>query len=61
MNNIECPYCQHEFENYTDPFDQQEEKEMQCPTCEKYFMVRCTYSASYESYVEQEINQRETL
>lgn len=50
MNEIECPHCQHSFENYLDPFDQDEEKEVQCPKCEEYFMVRCTYSASYESY-----------
>ena len=62
MNKIECPYCGNEFKPSGDSYDQEEEREEECPECGKHFMVQCTYWASYNAYkIGQEINQGETL
>jgi len=54
MNKIECPYCGNGFNPSGDPYDQEEEREEQCPKCHEYFMVKCTYWADYEAWKVEE-------
>jgi DNA-directed RNA polymerase subunit RPC12/RpoP len=48
---IECPYCEHEFDLCHDDgayYDQNEREEVECPECEKRFMVRSSITWDFE-------------
>lgn len=50
---LECPYCEHEFDiNHDDGFGYKEDitEEIQCPECEKYFVFTASITWHYEAY-----------
>ena len=47
MKDIECPYCEYEFEYCGDSLGEGDETEIECPECEKYFVIMASYSVSY--------------
>lgn len=51
MYEIECPYCEHEFDlNHDDGafYDEEHRREEECPNCEKKFMVTSSMSWNFE-------------
>lgn len=53
FNDIECPYCGHEYEiNHDDGAFYREDvlEEDQCPECDKFFMVSTSVSYSHEGH-----------
>ncbi len=47
MKDLECPYCDYEFDYSGDPMGQDETTEYQCPKCEKYFIIIASWDVSY--------------
>ena len=50
MKEIECPYCEHDFDlNHDDGayYDESDSRETECPKCEKSFMVHSYQSWSF--------------
>jgi|GEM_PF-2875090 len=43
MKDLTCPYCKHEFDWDGDYPEQDEEMEIQCPKCEKYFKAHASW------------------
>lgn len=48
-NEIECPYCGHEFDFTGDLLDDGESIEEQCPDCEKNFMLTAHLNVTYST------------
>ena len=51
MNDLECPYCEKEFDiNHDDGFGYQEgvKHQIECPHCEKTFVFETSISFYYE-------------
>jgi len=53
MDKVTCPYCEEECEiNHDDGafYNEDEQEEMQCEHCDKYFMVATSISYYHEGY-----------
>ena len=51
MSDLNCPYCDHSQEVCHDDgfgYDEDEAHEMECTSCEKYFVFYTSISFSYE-------------
>lgn len=57
MNNMQCPYCEKEFD-YDDqePKGEDELDETECPNCEKMFVFTRSYSVSYSEHTADCLN-----
>lgn len=62
MNDIECPYCNHEQEvNHDDGHGYEEDKlhQQQCDSCDKYFTYTTHISYYYDAYTADCLNDSE--
>lgn len=49
--DCECPHCKHGIDLWSeDSFQDEESREIECPECEKTFIVTASYSVSYDSH-----------
>ncbi len=51
MYEVECPYCNEEFDLCHDDgaFYREGTEETECPACDKKFLVNCSVSWSYDA------------
>jgi DNA-directed RNA polymerase subunit RPC12/RpoP len=62
MNDVNCPYCGHEIIVCNDDgfgTDENETYQMECPNCEKNFVLNCFIHISYDAYVADCLNDGE--
>lgn len=51
MNNMYCPYCEHDCGNYFDDcYEANTEFEYECPKCKKNFIYTIEYYPTYSSH-----------
>lgn len=47
MSYFTCPYCEAESDNTGDPYQQDESRGVECPSCHKEFLVTASYNVDY--------------
>lgn len=52
MSDLNCPYCDHWFDDTSDMENYHEDSshEFECPSCEKIFMASISYSIDYREF-----------